>query len=225
MFEIEYNLGEPSIEGRAINTAAVRRLFDPELGSFEGRDGEYIEAEPPHGGARYVTGTDWAKKQDWTVISTWIREPHRLRLVAFERCHRLPWPVMIKKFTDRMARYPGLGAHDATGIGNVVDDYARGQGVYPVELYGRFRHGLFSEHVAAIERDEFAAPDIAFMRDEYLYCRTKDLYDSSGHPPDSFVAGALASWVEKEHGGSGVVVRLAGGSGEKYQRMNVQEMW
>jgi hypothetical protein len=190
MWSIEYDLQEPTAEGRAIVQAAVEAMFDPALGEYEGAVGEYIEVEPPVEGARYATGADWAKEQDYTVITTWRTDRLPYRLVAFERRQREPWPRMVGRFDRRVERYGGKAQHDATGLGNVIDDYKTSAST-GVVMVGQRRKALFSNYIAAIEDGAFACPDIRWMRDEHRYAAADDLY-GSGHPPDSIVAGALA---------------------------------
>lgn len=207
MWDVEIELQEPAIEGRAVITDAVVRMFDPEMGEHNGLEGEYLEFEEPDhffGGGRYVTGVDWAKSKDWTIITTWRVDCNPMRLVAFERLGRRPWPDMIERLNVRHGRFQGAVAHDATGLGTVVADYVS----CPVEdiiMVGRPRHDLFSEYIGAIERDELRAPRVKWMYDEHRYCARDDLFKVGGHPPDSFVSGALAFWLW-QGGRSGQVI-------------------
>jgi hypothetical protein len=210
MWIIEYELGEPSIEGRAIVTEKVEAAFDEALGIFEGAPNEYIEIEAPVEGARYAHGVDWAKDVDWTVIATFRTDVSPWLCVAWERTGRLEWPLMVRKLEDRLARYrPTVDgrrrprvltvAHDATGLGDVIDDYvdvvieqARPDGI---KLVGDRRRGIFSDYIAAIEDDAVRYPRIKFAFDEHRYATMDELY-GSGHPPDTFVAGALG-WTTR----------------------------
>jgi len=206
MWEIEYELGEPSIEGRAIIREKVDATFDPELGVFEGVPNEYIEIEEPDPAGTYSTSADWAKDVDWTVIATFRTDVRPWRCVAWERTGRQPWPVMVGKLEERLRRYPPQidekrrllsVAHDATGLGDVIDDYVDVEidGYRPdgVKLVGQRRADLFTDYIAAIEDDAIRYPRIRFAYDEHRYATLSDLYGrgSSDHPPDSFVAGAL----------------------------------
>lgn len=198
MWDTEYELQEPTAEGRAFLTVLVEACFDPALGEREGRDGEYCEFEAPAPDALYATGADWAKEQHWTVIATYRADltgagDPRYRLVAFERMHRLAWPYMVDRLGIRAKRFPGLVAHDATGGGNVVADLLREKEILAEHMImqGRGRQDLFTEYVAGVEKGALRAPRIAFMYGEHRYCANKDLY-GAGHPPDSVVAGALA---------------------------------
>jgi len=211
MWVVEYELQEPSIEGRAIVGEAVDASFDPNLGVFEGEPDEYIELEEPVTNAEYATGVDWAKEQDWTVIATYrtdLRRPDgglSWKLVAWERTGRMEWPVMVRRYEDRLRRYrPSVDdrtkklstAHDATGLGDVIDDYLAveidGARPWDVKLVGERRAGIFEDYIAAVEDGVFERPRIRFAYDEHRYVTRGDLYTRSGHPPDSFVADAVA---------------------------------
>jgi hypothetical protein len=189
MWDTEYELQEPSAEGRAIQQEAVEWSFDPTIGNYEGRENFCLVIETPDEMGNYVTGVDWAKEQDWTVIVTYkIDTPWRL--VAFERCARLPWPVMVNKVNARLEKYGGALVHDATGLGNVINDLLEHK-CHGELLVGRNRLDLFSEYIAALENRELIAPRIDYMYREHKYCLNDDIF-GSGHPPDTFVAGALA---------------------------------
>jgi hypothetical protein len=168
MWDTEYDLQEPSPESRAIQPVAVAAMFKPELGFYKGRNQEYIEIEAPEEKARYATGADWARKRDWTVIATLRVDVAPVRVVAFERCGRLPWPVMVAKFDERLRRYPGAGSHDGTGLGDVVDGYLTTQARSFV-MVGRARSDLLSNYISAVERGDVVSPDIEFMRNEHKY--------------------------------------------------------
>ena len=213
MWNVEYDLQEPSPESRAIQPDSVKAMFRVDLGQYTGDNGEYIEIEPPmmkcsECGALsevaeecpecesgdvellpYATGADWAKKTDWTVIPTARLDVHPARVVAFERCGRLPWPVMVGKFNARLARYGGRACHDGTGLGDVVDGYLE----YSAEgflMVGRARSILLSRYISAVERGEIESPDITFMHNEHKLASVDDVY-GSGHLPDSIAAMAL----------------------------------
>jgi hypothetical protein len=190
MWNAEYELQEPSPEGRAIASSAVETMFDPSLGTFLGGDGQEVVIEPPDPKGMYATGADWARSKDWTVLWTDRIDVTPTRLVAFLRMHRLPWPEMVGKFDARVKSYPGPAAHDATGIGDVIHGYSK-CGAEGVVLRGRERDELFAGHIQSIEHGERTAPRIDFAYGEHKYVTNDDLY-GAGHPPDSFVAGALA---------------------------------
>ena len=61
-----------------------------------------------------------------------------------------------------------------------------------VKLVGKRRAGIFNDYIAAIENQALKYPRIGSAYAEHLYATTDDLFSTSGHPPDTFVAGALA---------------------------------
>jgi hypothetical protein len=190
MWQAEYDLQEPSPEGRAILPEAVDACFRKELGEYAGEMGREIIIEEPVEGGTYATGADWAKKKDHTVIDTLRTDVRPLRRVAWARYQRMSWPMMIAKFDQRVAKYPGGACHDATGLGDVVNDYqeadARG-----VILTGQRRADVFTKYIAAMEDRAIVSAAIRYCEGEHRYCTNEDL-TGSGHPPDSFVAGAMA---------------------------------
>ena len=219
MWDVEIELQEPAAEGRAIVTEKVMRMFDLSLGEYDGKDGEYLEFELPDilHGAQYVTGADWAKSRDWTIITTWRIDCNPMRMVAFERLGRMPWPQMIDRLNARYDRYPGAVAHDATGLGSVIADYV----TCPVEdviMVGRDRADLFSEYIGAVEREELKAPRVHYMYDEHRYCTRDDLFKGGGHPPDSVVSASLAYWVWQ--GGRSGAVTVTRPLTEKKERID-----
>lgn len=198
MWEVEYDLQEPSFDGRAIETEFVEAMFDPELGVFIGDLNEYIEIEEPQQGATYITGVDWAKEKDYTIIRTFRTDLAPWVEVSFLRTGRKPWQEMVGDLNDRLARYGGLCVHDATGIGNVVDDLIEydKKKVKPVVLRGRERESVFMEYISGIEQYGIRSPRIQFPYGEHKYVTQKDLF-GTGHPPDTFIAGALAWSMRK----------------------------
>lgn len=111
------------------------------------------------------------------------------RVVAFERFRQLPSPEIERRFTARLARYPGAAAYDATGM-DVVGGYLQGR-AEGVKLVGLTRSDLFAQYLAAVERGELVSPLVEAMRREHAGCRIEDLH-GAGHPPDTVVAMALA---------------------------------
>lgn len=199
MWEVEYDLQEPSFDGRAIDTQFVEAMFDHDLGTFVGDLDERVVIEEPQQGASYVTGVDWAKEKDFTVIRTFRTDVSPWVEVAFLRTGRKPWTDMVNDLNARLETYGGICVHDATGIGNVVDDlieYDRKK-VKAVVLRGRERETVFTEYIAGIEQYGIRCPRIQFPYSEHKYVTNKDLY-GSGHPPDTFIAGALAWSIRKK---------------------------
>ena len=151
--------------------------------------------------AKYATGADWAKKQDWTIIPTLRYDVKPIKVVAFERMGREPWPAMVDKFERRLQRFGNKACHDATGIGDVVDGYltVRANGIIMV---GRERSNLLSNYIGAVERGEIISPLIHFMETEHRLASVDDVY-GSGHLPDTISGMALAYKALSEPEGIG----------------------
>jgi hypothetical protein len=202
MWEAEYDLQEPSFEGRAIDPTAIEATFDirqttsdlkwsimqhPELG--------YTPAK----GDRYVTGVDWAKQKDMTVITTFDTYGDVWYCVEIQVFNKMPWPYTVRQAEEQYKRWPGYFVHDSTGLGNVVADYfdptLRRYHKFKdfVMSAGRQRMDLFSEYINAIESGMINYPRLEYVYKEHKFVVHDDLY-GRGHPPDSVVAGALAWW-------------------------------
>jgi hypothetical protein len=200
MWQAEYDLQEPSFEGRAIDEAAVDRMFDPKLGFAEADVGKYIEIHAPKNDRDYVTGVDWAKSKDFTVIWTFDATVDPWITVAFERINRRPWPAMVDRLNWRLKRYGGKVAHDATGLGSVVADYieipkgVRPRDIHDIVLGGRIRSDMITNYVNAVEKGMLKAPRLQWPFEEHKYVTPDDLYNgsASAHLPDSIAAGMLA---------------------------------
>jgi hypothetical protein len=200
MWSAEYDLQEPSFEGRAIDEASVDAMFDQNFGVAPAGEGKYIEVFEPRRDRDYVTGVDWAKSKDFTVIWTFDATVEPWVTVAFERIQRRPWPVMVDRLSKRLRRYGGKVAHDATGIGGVIDDYIeipegmRERDVHAIILGGRNRSDMITNYVSAIEQKLLKAPRLQWPYDEHRFVTPDNLYNgsTSAHLPDSIAAGALA---------------------------------
>jgi len=197
MWDTEYDLQEPSFAGRAINTEAVDWCFSPTLGQYAGDIDERLIFAQPDPMGEYVTGVDWAKEKDWTIVATYRTDTDPWQMVAFLRTGRKPWPQMVADVEQRVHMYGGRLVHDATGLGDVLDDlisYDRNK-VKDYVLRGQQREGCFNEYISGIEQRAVRGPRIEFAHDEHRYATANDLF-GSGHPPDSFIAGALA-WSDR----------------------------
>ena len=209
MWEIEYDLQEPTIGSRAFDTEKVEEMFvgyradpslppddDPGLATYKHHDverGEQYEFEPPDlRRGEYVTGADWAKEQDWTVIATFRTDCDPWRLVAYSRTRRKPYPLMVKLFNKRLARFPGGAIHDATGLGNVIADYLD-ERVKNFIMSGRDRDDMLTEYINAVEKGALVAPKIETAYSEHKYASVEDIYGrgKDNHLPDTVCAMAL----------------------------------
>lgn len=197
MWRVEYELGEPSIGNRAFDSEAVERVFSLPFEPLEKQEAkdyeEYTFALPERDGT-YVCAADWAKEQDYTVISVIRIDRKPFELCYWAKFNRRPYPFMIDKFNKAMARYNAQGEYDRTGLGNVVADYidVRAHGFM---MTGDKRAAMLSEYVNAVERPgTFAFPKIPSAHIAHKYAQVGDLYSSSKeyHLPDEVCSLALA---------------------------------
>jgi hypothetical protein len=200
MFAVEYDLQEPSIGTRAIDTDAVEAMFSMNNGEiikspYMRKAGvrEKYEWEQPQRDADYITGADWAKESDYTVVSTFRTDCKPWRLVAYQRYNRRPWPVMVGMFNEQFNKYGGRAYHDGTGIGNVVNDYIDARSI-PFIMAGRQRDEMLTEYIAAVERGEIIAPRVESAYTAHKYASTEDIYGGGKdtHLPDEVCSMALA---------------------------------
>lgn len=219
VWRVEFDLQRPSAKDRVWSDEVIARAFDRDLGHFEGNPGQRIIIEDPLPGAKYATGVDWARKRDWTVITTFRTDVHPWICVAWERLGRMRWSQIIPRYEDRVRRYKGRAAHDETGIGDVIGDLAKVRNAEGFLFSGSARDNLLSDYVRAVEDGVIIYPDIVFARKEHEYCRLKDLYSAGNelrkhdddeqaggkkaHLPDSVASGALA-WHTRRRGRPGI---------------------
>lgn len=191
MWQIEYDLQEPSPEGRLFTADSLLSLFSGKVGTVEDRMRSYYEFEKPKPDALYSTGADWARDLHNTVIATIRYDVKPARLVAYERRQHEPYPLMVDRFDKRLERYPGKGIHDAIGVGAALEDYIATPDV--INYNTKSRETLFSPYILAVEAGKVQAPVVNVLHTEHRYCRYMDIF-GSGHPPDGMVAMALA-WL------------------------------
>lgn len=153
----------------------------------------------------YATGADWAKKKDWTIITTIRTDVSPAKLVAWKRTGRLDWPSMVAMFEERVRRYPGGAAHDITGIGDVIADYltVASEGTL---MTGLPRHQMLSHYIHAIENGRIVFPMIKWMYDNHRLASVEDVFRSGDtfHLPDDMASGALA-WKASGMGAVGEI--------------------
>lgn len=207
MWRNEYDILEPNFEGRAIDEASVERMFDPMWDVKDGKEGFYYQFINPRPDRDYVTGVDWAKSKDYTVIITWDTTVLPWKMAAFEKINRRPWPAMVKRLNKRWAMYGGQVVSDATGIGSVVNDYIEfPKGAYRSDLTeltmaGRIRSEMITEVVQGVENGDFLAPRVKSMYDDFRFVTPDNLYNNgpSAHLPDTIAATALAWTARKKY--------------------------
>lgn len=196
MWKVEVEGEEPNVEGRAITPEAVMRMFDISYGEFEDRLGVDYILEQPDADGTYAHGADWGKMRDLTAIPTLRTDKAPKRFVAFYRANKRPYHMMAPKLNERLELYGGQATHDGHGVGEVVGEYL----THGIEAFknwqGESRASLFNEYINAIEKGEVVAPRGDGWYRAHLYVTVDDLF-GNGHPPDEFVACALAYRANK----------------------------
>lgn len=200
-FETEYDLQQPNPEGLAIDADSVEAAFSAELGTYAGALNRKLVLEAPatpeelaaNGEEEepYVTGVDFGRDRDKTIVWTVRKTVTPVRLVCFQHLGRLPYPQMVAQVQWQVRTYPGLLLYDKGGVGRGVEDFltVRGTGI---DLVGKIRSEIFEHWIAALEHRHFLAPRIEYAYREHRFVTVADLY-GAGHPPDTFIAGALAN--------------------------------
>ncbi len=235
MWNVEFELQEPSPEGRAIGAESVVLAFDPRYGEYEGHDAEYLEfpccpvyvrarqrrledpdEQPPPTPCQshvYATGADWGQHRDMTVITTYrVDTGGAWWMVAFERINdsegklgRGFWPLVLGKLETRIRRFPGKSGHDATGLGQGLNGFLS-EKVRAFTLSPTVRDPMLAAYVVGMEHGELIGPRVKWAYRGHLYTTNDDLKSGqAGHVHDSVVAGAIAWKV-----GGGVKTLLGG---------------
>lgn len=198
MFDVQYDLQEPSPEGRAIDPASVEAMFRGPLveSSVGGGEFHYREFEPPVQGATYATGGDWARERDFVEMVTLRTDVSPMRLVAYQRHRKKATQYTLASWSRQTERYPGSAAHDSTSLGGkMMEDLievAPSVQVQGFTMVGRPRHKLFTDYIVAIEQRRIVSPRIDVLYRQHKFVKNDDLW-GTGHPPDGFVAGAMAN--------------------------------
>src|SRR5215831_9535500 len=199
MWRVEYDLGEPSIGNRAFDSAAVERMFSLPVEPLKQKitkDFEEYRFDDFRLDREYVIGADWAKEQDWTVITVADVTRFPCKVVHWLRCRRRPYPVMIGYFNKLMKEFNASGIHDATGLGGVVSDYldSRARGFL---MTGMNRDNMLSEYISAVENDRWLVPRVTSFYKQHLYCSVEQIYarGKEFHLPDEVCSMALV-WRE-----------------------------
>ena len=196
MWRVEYELGEPSIGNRAFDSEAVEKAFSLPMEPIKqkvAKDYEEYQFEPHKPDREYVIAADWAKAQDFTVITVMDCTVLPVRPVYVMRMRRRPYPVMIGEYNKLMKMYHAEGIHDATGLGGVVADYVDNR-AYGFMMTGAQRDNMLSEYISAVENEKVLSPRIQTVYKAHLYCSVEDVYSRGKefHLPDEVCSYALA---------------------------------
>jgi len=190
MWNMEYELQEPNPSNRVFSDEVLLQVFDVSQ-VWEGHVNQFIQVEPPVPEGIYVTGADWARKEDYTVIVTIRIDCDPFRLVTFERRQQQPWKLMLERldYVNRMYK-PFRSTHDGTGLGDVVQDYLE-TSANPFIMVGRDRTELLSRAIVWIQNGKIRFPMIRYLYNELKFS-TMDNVFGGGHLSDALAAIALA---------------------------------
>jgi hypothetical protein len=198
MFRVEYDLGEPSGTSRAFDPTKVDQYFI-DMEEVSGRhvtgDDEYV-FEPPVPGSIYSIGADWAKEEDYTVVVVLQIDRIPRKCVYLRRIQRRPYPEMVEIFSQVRHRYQAVGAHDGTGLGNVVHDMLDidGSTLTKFVMVGRPRTQMLTDYITAFENGCYLLPRNTRMFHEHKYASVSDIWGPAkwdSHLPDTVAAMAL----------------------------------
>ena len=197
MWRVEYELGEPSIGNRAFDSEKVEAMFSikPEevvIAQKVSKDYQEYKFAEYQIDREYVIAADWAKAQDFTVITVYDATEFPVSVAYWIKMRRRPYPVMIDQYNKLMQTYNAQGIHDATGLGGVVSDYldSRARGFL---MTGAQRDNMLSEYISAVENDRFRVPRVTDFYKSHLYCSVEDVYSRGKefHLPDEVCSMAL----------------------------------
>jgi hypothetical protein len=204
LFRVEYELGEPAGGSRAFDIEALNKSFiDMPVvrETHKGSDDMWVFEEPVTTGW-YAIGADWAKEEDMTVIVVFRLDESIRRCVYLRRINRRPYPEMAKMFNETMKAYNAVGAHDATGLGNVVNDLLDDR-VIKFTMAGNKRKNMLTSYISAVEQLKYRFPGNTPSFLAHKAATQEDVYGGNNswkaHLPDDVAAFALAHYAA-EHG-------------------------
>ena len=153
-WEVEYELGEPSHESRAIMPEAIAVMFDRELGVFDGGVQQYIEIEAPVEGATYATGADWARSptgRSSSPCGPTCSRCKRGRLHPHGPASMAVYDQAVRRSGEAVsrARLTTTPPASATSSATIINVDAEG-----VVMVGKQRDELFTDYILSIEKGE-----------------------------------------------------------------------
>lgn len=120
--------------------------------------------------AKVVIGVDWAKKDDFTVMTAIDIEGSTARMVGFVRFQGQPY-IEAVKILMRFARNFGeiqIVLHDRTGVGEAIDDILAGTGL-PCEgvvFTNTSKTSMVNQLMLTFERGDISIPHIKVLLGE-----------------------------------------------------------
>lgn len=207
MWEAEFEGQEPNPGNRMFTPSQMLEMFpgDPDEQDLIPAEAPFMRELIQPGEGQFYHGTDWGKS-DYTVILTMIeRDGGPDELAAYGMFNKMAWPEMVGLHNERVSLYGGVSAHDATGVGGVVDDYLTVDSEPFNFSSGRME--LLNRYIGAGQHGEYRYPRIAPLYYAHKFLTTDHLLNRK-HLPDEVAAAALAHWA-KENQTSDVLIGRA----------------
>lgn len=203
MFRVEYELGEPSGGSRAFDIAKVNEYF-VDLAPIEQHhkaNDDMWTFEAPLVNGDYVIGADWAKEEDKTVITVFRTDLDPAPMVYQRVINRRSWPEMVKMFNQTAIKYHARGAHDGTGVGNVVNDLVDDR-VLKVLMVDQKRRDLLNEYISDFEQGRYRIPrctsSFAAHRATTMAMIWAGAQGAGAHLPDEVASCAMANRARRK---------------------------
>lgn len=190
MWNVEYNLQEPSSEGRVFNDTTLNLMFRKDMGMVEGAIGKAYETPRLPKKYVYAHGTDLGLVTDASVIDTLRCDVRPVQFVSHIRLRGVEYSEVGRIHDDRVTRLPGQSVFDMTGVGLGFRSHI-GTEAEGFTFTAKSRGRLFMDYVKACETGMIVSPWIEKVVEEHRYVTWDDLY-GKGHPPDGVVSRALA---------------------------------
>jgi hypothetical protein len=163
MWHTEYDLNEPSGASRAFDLDKIDKFFVPynaPVHEAHKLDDDVWTWERHVPTAQYAIGVDWAKEVDKTVICVVRYDVHPYRLAKLIRVNRRGYDYMVGLVNKAMTEYHAIGMHDATGVGNGVNDFLDDAGgrLHKFVMIGRKRSEFLVDYITAFEHGHYSLP-------------------------------------------------------------------
>jgi hypothetical protein len=201
MFRIEYDLGEPRGGSRAFDPDKVKEYFvdvEPVREHHKDNDDLWVFEEPQPTGT-YCAAADWAKETDKTSISIFRTDLDPAPMVYQRTLNRQSWPDMVAIFNKVINEYHAMAGHDATGVGNVVNDLVD-ERVLKVILMDQRRKDLLNEYVSDFEQGRYRFPKVTSAYNAHRATTMAMIWAgaaTAAHIPDEIISCAIANRVRR----------------------------
>lgn len=199
----EIDAAQDELPDRVFRQEYMAEFIDDSGGVFEKVEDRIVEdyvlddviGKPP-----YYIGVDFARHQDWTVITVLDADG---RLVEFKRLRNKAWSQIQSTVERVYDQYPGTAYLDGSRDNKIVADLeAAGVDVEPVTFTSQRKTQMIENLITVLEKEEISIPDIPQMISE-LQMMEYDVTRAGNvryHAPEGFHDDcvdslALANWA------------------------------